>query len=222
MRVLIVGGGNVGYYLTKTLKERKNHIMIIEQDRVRCEQIEQDLGDSSIAVTNGDGTDTECLKEAGINDADVLIAVTGHDQNNLVACQIAKDFFGVKRTVARVKNPKNIVAFRKMGVDSVISSTEEIANTIDEQLDWSEMKRLVETHSADLRLNRIVIGRESKFAGHTLQEISFKNGIIIVALLRDGSVIVPDGKTVLNENDEVILWGKKDDLKEIQSDHPER
>ena len=84
------------------------------------------------------------------------------------------------------------------------------------------MKRLVETHSADLRLNRILISRESKFAGHTLQEISFKSGIIIVALLRDGSVIVPDGKTVLNENDEVILWGKKDDLKEIQSDYSER
>ena len=126
--------------------------MIIEQDRVRCEQIEQDLGDSSIAVTNGDGTDTECLKEAGINDADVLIAVTGHDQNNLVACQIAKDFFGVKRTVARVKNPKNIVAFRKMGVDSVISSTEEIANTIDEQLDWSDMRLLRYCMSEILRI----------------------------------------------------------------------
>lgn len=218
MKILIVGGGNVGYYLTKTLRERKNHIMIIEQDIVRSEQIEQDLDDSAVEVTNGDGTDMDCLKEAGINDADVLIAVTGHDQNNLVACQIAKDFFGIKRTVARVKNPKNIVAFRKMGVDSVISSTEEIANTIDEQLDWTEMKRLVEAHSSDLRLNQIRIGAGSRYASHTLQDISFKSGIMIVALLRDGNVIVPDGKTVLNENDEVILWGKKDDLKEIQAD----
>ncbi|NLH63196.1 MAG: TrkA family potassium uptake protein [Erysipelotrichaceae bacterium] len=219
MRIMIIGGGNVGYYLTKDLMEnKKNHIMLVEEDKERCDGIENDLGTHNVAVTWGDGTDAQLLKDAGIGETDVVITVTGHDQNNLTACQIAKDYFGVKRTVARVKNPKNIIAFKKLGVDSVISSTDAIANTINEELDWTEMKRFVEDHTSDLKLSRYTVAQGAGFEGHTLREISLKSGVIIIAILRDGSVIVPNGETILMKNDEVILWGKKEELDKIRTD----
>ena len=108
MKIIIIGGGNVGYYLTKTLAAEKHRIMIVENDRARCEAIAEEMNARHAEVMQGDGTNVESLREAGIFTADVLIAVTGHDQNNLVACQLAKSYFGVRQTIARVKNPKNI------------------------------------------------------------------------------------------------------------------
>ncbi len=110
MRIMIIGGGNVGYYLTKSLSVEKHHIMIVEKDSSRCERIASDLGSKRIEVTCGDGTDVECLREAGIFNTDVLIAVTGHDQNNLVACQLAKDYFGVSKQSPESKS-ENIRVF---------------------------------------------------------------------------------------------------------------
>ena len=108
MRIIIVGGGNVGYYLVKTLMAEKHHIMLIDNNRARCERVDNAFGGAYVEVTHGDGTSADCLRDAGIYHAEAFIAVTGQDQNNLVSCQLAKDYFGVKRTIARVKNPKNI------------------------------------------------------------------------------------------------------------------
>ncbi|MEA4920677.1 MAG: TrkA family potassium uptake protein [Clostridiaceae bacterium] len=212
MRIMIVGGGNVGYYLIKALFEEKHHIMIIEADHSRCEQISTDFDSSRVEVTHGDGTDVECLRDAGIFSMDVLIAVTGHDQNNLVACQLAKDYFGVKRTIARVKNPKNIRVFEKLGVDSVISSTARIAAAIDQELDWTDINELLKEKSLNVRIRKITVEPGSIFEGKSLAELGLPKGMILISVLRKDQAIIPSGDTLLQTGDMVIAMGSETDI----------
>lgn len=212
MRILIVGGGNVGYYLTKALLEEKHHIMIIEADEARCEQIAADFDSARVEVTHGDGTAIECLRDAGAYLMDVLIAVTGHDQNNLVACQLAKDYFGVKRTIARVKNPKNIRVFEKLGVDSVISSTARIAAAINHELDWTDVNELLKEKSFNARIRKITVEPGSIFEGKRLAELGLPKGMILISVLRKEQAIIPNGDTLLQAGDIVIAMGGDADM----------
>ncbi len=216
MKIMIIGGGNVGYYLTKSLSAEKHHIMIVEEDRNRCEQIVSDLGSKYIEVTNGDGTDVECLREAGIFNTDVLIAVTGHDQNNLVACQLAKDYFGVRQTISRVKNPKNIRVFEKLGVDSVISSTERIAGIINQELDWTDVNKLLRHKSTNVRIRKIAVEQGSAFEGKLLKDLGLPKGLILISILRGDQAIIPSGSTHLEPGDTVIIMGNESDITGIR------
>ena len=137
MYIIIVGGGKVGYYLAKTLAPEKHKLVLIEEDGQLCDKIAGELNDLGVGLINGDGTDINYLKDAEIENADILIAVTGYDQNNLVACQLAKNYFTVPRTIARVNNPKNIKVFKRLGVDSVVSSTAHIADMIEHEVGWA-------------------------------------------------------------------------------------
>jgi len=219
MRIMIIGGGNVGYYLTKSLSAKKHHIMIVEQNSSRCEQVASDLGLKHVEVTCGDGTDIECLREAGIFHTDVLVAVTGHDQNNLVACQLAKNYFGVKQTISRVKNPKNIRAFEKLGVDSVISSTERIAGIINQELDWTDVNKLLKDRSYNVRLREITVEPGSSFERKCLKDLGLPKGLILIAVLRGEQAIIPDGETCLEAGDMVVIWGNEADITDTFGQH---
>lgn len=209
---MIVGGGNVGYYLTKSLSTEKHHIMIIESDYSRCEQIASELGSGHIEVTNGDGTDIECLKEAGIYYTDAFVAVTGHDQNNLIACQLAKKCFGVKQTISRVKNPKNIRVFKKLGVNSVVSSTEGIARVINQELDLTDINSLFQDRSSNVRLRKIIVGQGSTFEHKCLRDLGLPKGLIVIAVLHGNQAVIPNGDTQLESDDEVLLMGNETDV----------
>ncbi|MEA4912045.1 MAG: NAD-binding protein [Oscillospiraceae bacterium] len=212
MNIMIIGGGNVGYYLTKSLSEEKHRIMIVETDRPLCEQMAADFSLKSIEVTCGDGTDVRCLREAGVSRADVLVAVTGKDQNNLVACQLAKDYFCVKRTITRVKNPKNIRVFEKLGVDVVISSTQRIAGVINQELDWTDVNKLLSERTDNVRLRDIAILPGSPFEHKRLGQLGLPKGVILIAVLRGDEAIIPDGMTELLQGDTVIVWGNGADI----------
>lgn len=127
MRIVIVGGGKVGYYLMKSLFEDGNNVSLIEVQRSLCEKIAEEFND---VVIWGDGTSLEVLCDAGIEQADVVVAATGKDEENLTICQIAKINFKVKKTISRINNPKNIQIFEALGVDKTVCSTEVIANLI--------------------------------------------------------------------------------------------
>ncbi len=129
MFVLVVGGGKVGYYLTKELIESGHEVVLMEKDRARAAQIVDELG--SIVVAH-DGCEGKYLGEAGSNRADIVAAVTGDDEDNLVICQMAKHHFDVPRTIARVNNPKNEALFRHLGVDELISPTRMILGSIEQ------------------------------------------------------------------------------------------
>ena len=124
MKVIIIGGGKLGFYLAKTLQEQKHDVVVVETDRRTCTEVLQGL---QIPVICGDGTTSEALRAAGAETADVIVAVTGKDEHNLVACQLAKMMFPVKKTIAKVNNPKNAPIMRQLGIDVVISSTDAIA-----------------------------------------------------------------------------------------------
>ena len=217
MRIIIVGGGNVGFYLVKTLMAEKHHIMLIDSNRARCERVASAFGGSYVEVTHGDGTNADCLRDAGIYHAEALIAVTGQDQNNLVSCQLAKEYFGVKRTIARVKNPKNIRVFEQLGVDSVISSTARIAGSIDSELDWADVNALLTRRATHVRVREALVDARSPYSGKRLNEIGLPKGMIIVTVVRDGEAIIPDGETVLNADDNVVILGNECDLPQVLS-----
>lgn len=127
MNIILVGGGKVGYYLLKSLRE--NHqLTLIEKDKSVCEKIADEFQE---IILWGDGTSLEVLKDAGIQRADVIVAATGKDEENLIICQMAKMNFNIKKTIARVNNPKNIQVFKELGVDKTVCSTEVIANMLE-------------------------------------------------------------------------------------------
>ena len=139
MFVLVVGGGKVGYYLTKELSESGHEVVLMEKDRVRADQIADEIG--SIVVAK-DGCEGSALAEAGANRADVVAAVTGDDEDNLVICQMAKHHFAVRKTIARVNNPKNEPLFKHLGVDELISPTRMILGSIEQDIPVHELLHL--------------------------------------------------------------------------------
>ena len=131
MYVIVIGGGKVGYYLTKHLIERGYEVTLIEKDSRRAEALTSQLGE---VVMVGDGDEMAFLATTGMERADVVVAVTGDDEDNLVACQLAKRKFNVPRTVARVNNPSNVQIFKTLGVDVAVSATEVLLDLLEREL----------------------------------------------------------------------------------------
>lgn len=216
MVILIVGGGKVGYYLAKTLAPEKHHLVLIEEDAGMCQKIAGELAGLGITLIHGDGTSANDLKEAEIEDADILIAVTGHDQNNLVACQLAKNHFGVSRTIARVNNPKNIHVFRSLGVDSVVSSTAYIADIIEHEVDWARINRMLSQKVGNLRIQEFLMTAHSRAVGRQVRELDLPSGVILVSLIREKDAIVPNGQTQILAGDTIIAMGGEDSISQLR------
>ena len=140
MKTIIVGGGKVGFYLAKTLLEQNYSVTIIEQDKEQCRFCANNL---DAEVSCGDGTSGDALRACGIAHADVVIAVMGQDENNLVCCQMAKKLFNVSKTIAKVNNPNNAEALKQLGVDIVISATDNIIQLLEHEVDLSSVKELI-------------------------------------------------------------------------------
>ena len=149
MFVLVVGGGKVGYYLAKELIDSGHEVALMEKDPTRARQIADEIG--SIVIAH-DGCEGKYLGEAGCNRADVVAAVTGDDEDNLVICQMAKHHFDVPRTIARVNNPKNEVLFRHLGVDELISPTRMILGSIEQDIPVHELLHLAALGEGELEL----------------------------------------------------------------------
>lgn len=212
MHIIIVGGGKLGYYLAKTLVPQRHHLVLIEEDPDMCQKIAGELTDLGITLIHGDGTSVSDLREAEIEDADILIAVTGHDQNNLVACQLAKNYFNVPRTIARVNNPKNINVFRSLGVDSVVSSTAYIADIIEHEVDWEGINLMLSQKVGNLRIHEFQVTGQSKAAGKLVMDLKLPAGVILVSLIRDKEATVPSGQTQILAGDTIIAMGSEDSI----------
>jgi trk system potassium uptake protein len=217
MYIIIVGGGKVGYYLAKTLAPEKHSIVLIESDFDLCEKIAFELIDLGIHLIHGDGTDINYLKDAEIEKADMLIAVTGHDQNNLVACQLAKNYFGVLRTIARVNNPKNINVFKHLGVDSVVSSTAHIADIIEQEVDWVCINRMLSQKVGDVRIREFLVSEGSAAAGKIIADMNLPKGTILISIIREKEVIIPNGKTHVLAGDSIITLANEDNMKNVNA-----
>lgn len=213
MYIVVAGGGKIGYYLVKTLLPYKHKLAVIEPKVELCEKLANEL---HISVFNGDATDIDILAQVEVAKADTFIAVTGKDEDNLIACQLVKRNYGVKRTIARVNNPKNIEVFQKLGVDFAVSSTSVIADLIEQEVDYTGMKTLMKLKSGKLVLSEIVITDKSPVINKTLTEINIPKDCILISVIRDEEVIIPNGFTILRDMDYIIAVSSKIDQQELK------
>ncbi len=202
MKTIIVGGGKVGFYLAKTLRGQGHETVIIEQDKEQCRMC-ADLLD--VRVCCGDGTSQNVLRTAGAEDADVVAAVTGRDESNLVCCQTAKKIFGVKKTVAKVNNPNNTAALRSLGVDTVVSATDFIIQNLQREVDISAIRELIALNDGDASLVQIDLPENYKLAGSSLMEINLPQSCSVCCINRDGRTIIPRGQTRLHSGDKLLV-----------------
>jgi trk system potassium uptake protein TrkA len=209
MYIIIVGGGKVGYYLAKTLAQLRYRITVLETNRDLCMNIVNATSDLGVSVINGDGTNVNFLKDADIESADVLIAVTGRDQDNLIVCQIAKKEFNTKKTIARVNNPKNIKIFEKLGVDFAISSTATIVDIIEKEVFISDLKSVMTI--GNLSVNEIKLKPGFHSINKQVKDLELPKDCILISIIRDSSVMIPNGSSVLMPGDEIIAVSKKGD-----------
>ena len=202
MYIIIVGGGNVGHHLAQHLsKDKKHTVVIIEKDKALCMKLAES---SDFVVVRGDGCEPIILEEAKIDRADVVAAVTGDDEDNLVICQIAKEKFQVRRTVGRVNNPDNEFAFSELGVDVPVNATSIIAKIIEEEASFTDFVNLMSFKRGKLAIVRVDLPEESPVINKQLQQIKLPQDSVVVSILRGDEVIVPKGNTVLQVQDDVV------------------
>ena len=201
MYILIIGAGKVGYFLAKRLCQGKHTVSIVDKDRLVCEEAAKEL---EALVVNGDGCDPKILEEAGIQRADVLAAVTGDDEDNLIICQLAKEKFNLQRTVGRVNNPDNEHTFSELGIDVPVDSTKIIAKIIEEEVSFSDFVNLMSFKRGKLAIVRVDLPEDSPVINKEIKDITLPQDAVLVSILRGEEVILPKGNTVLKPGDDVI------------------
>lgn len=201
MYVIVVGGGQVGVNLTKLLQSEGHEVLLVEKDPGRYYKLADELGE---LVIQGDGTELASLMDMGANRADVLAAVTGADQDNLVICQMAKILYFIPKTIARVNDPKNEELFQQLGVDATVSSTRLIGNLIEEKIDTGMAIPLLAFGKGQVEIFKTEIGADSPLARKKISKVKLPEDCIIMAVLRGNEVIIPKGETQLKENDILI------------------
>ncbi len=202
MESIIIGGGKIGYNLLKTLKERNYQVTLVERNKETCMKIADELDADVIC---GDGTDLDVLKDAGIDGAEIVAAVTGTDEENMVICQIAKLSFHIKKTIARVNNPKNISMFKALGINRIVCSTEVIADMIEYELDKEDYRILHTFERGAMVLTELTIDKTSPWCNFMIKDLVLPNECVIISILRDEKVIYPRGDSKILENDNVLF-----------------
>ena len=202
MYIVIIGGGRVGYYLTKSLLDEGHEVLVIEKDAVICSTINEELG--SICV-RGDGCEATTLAEAGTERADMLVAVTGDDEDNLISCQMAKHKFNVPRTISRIRNPKNETLFKKLGIDITISSTNVILEFIAEVVPTHPLTHLMTVHDQGLEIVEIKIPANAPTVGKQIRQLEIPKGCtLILDIGKERKPLVPDSDTVIEGGEQII------------------
>ncbi|MFC1942075.1 potassium channel family protein [Chloroflexota bacterium] len=202
MYIIVVGGGRLGYNLLKALLNEGHEVLVLEKEPRICNNIIEEMGS---VCYRGDGCEAATLAEVGTSRADMLVAVTGDDEDNLVACQVAKHKYNVPRTIARIRNPQNEVLFKKLGIDVTISVTNIILEAIERELPTHAVTHLLAIEEKGLVLVDVKISPESATVGKTIGELSLPKGSkLALAIPHEGSAQVPSSHTVLQAGDQII------------------
>ena len=213
MYIIVVGGGKVGYYLTKTLLNEGHEVLLIERDVHKVETYAERFGSVVLA---GDGAEAATQAAAGAARADVVIAVTGEDEDNLVVCQVAKQKFHVGRTIARVNNPKNEQLFRLLGIDVTVSQTNYILNLIEQAIPERAFIHLLSLRHADLAIIEATISEQSPVAHRSIEDVELPVDCVIAAIARGPHLIVPNGSTEILPDDEIIAVTHREQEDELR------
>lgn len=200
--VLVVGGGLVGFYLARSLLRNGHEVTIIERNPSTYNLIRQQI---DCPVVLGEGSSVAVLEHAGAARADVLCSVTNHDDDNLISCQVARYRFGVPRTIARVKNPKNEAVMRRLGVDTTVSATASMFAVIRNLASQSPVFSVGNLSSTAAGIMEIRVTDSSKLAGKKAGAIRLPPGCKVIGIVRGGEALTPTDSTVIQSGD--ILLG---------------
>ncbi|MCS6950696.1 MAG: NAD-binding protein [bacterium] len=201
MYVIIVGAGNVGYYLAKTLLNAGHEVLLIERDKRRCDLLRDEFGES---VMRGRGDEIRIMREAGADRADIVVACTGDDEDNLIISQIAKWYFNVPRTVARINDPRNESIFQQLGIDATVSSTNIIYHLIEQEIETGEVIPLAALKRGNIEIVDVEITTRSPVVGRRVRDLPLPSDARIICIIRQDNALIPQEDTVLEPNDSVI------------------
>lgn len=213
MYLIIGGGGDVGYYLTKSLLNQGHEVLLLEKGLERFQALNDELGQ---AVVRGDACEARTMEEVGASRADVVIAVTGDDEDNLVICQVAKKRFKVGRTIARVNNPKHSEIFQKLGIDITVSPTRSILSLIEAELPSFRFVQLMTLKNAGLEIVELRVPPDSPVAGKMLRDIHLPRSGNLVLIIRDKQFVSPTADTELLPNDDVFALVNREGEEELR------
>ena len=202
MYVVIAGAGKVGWNLARELMAKRHEVTVIESDRSRYLTVEQEL---EHAIQYGDATELWVLERAGINRADLTIAVTGDDEDNLLICQLAKEKYLCERIIARVNNPRNRQYFELLGIQPAVSATDLILRLIEHEVPSYGTVHLLDLRDEQLEIIEVEVPEGSPVIGQRVSEIALPEGALVISVLRDGSGFVPKADTVVEAGDEVLV-----------------
>src|ERR1700754_4095958 len=200
--VIIAGAGKVGWNLARELLEKGHEVTCIEQDRRRYLTVEQEL---EHAVQYGDATELWVLERAGIQRAEIVVAVTGDDEDNLLICQVAKEKYLCERIIARVNNPRNLDTFKLLGIQPAVSATDLILRLIEHEVPRYGLVHLLDLPEERLSNIRLIDPSPVTRAGRAIADIGLPGGALVISVLRGGSGFVPKADTVVEAGDEVLV-----------------
>ncbi|MFH1542837.1 MAG: TrkA family potassium uptake protein [bacterium] len=213
MYVLIVGAGKVGESLARALSLAEYDVALVEKEEDIAKRVAE--SHDKVLVVCGDGCDPAHLEDAGISRAQVVTAVTGDDEDNLIICQLARDTFGVPRVIARVNNPRNEETFQKLGIDTV-SSTSIITKLIEEESTMGDIFNLLALKRGKLSIVEVIINAKSPAAGKNIKDLKLPASSILATICRGNQIIFAKGDTILQSDDSVIALATIDSEKALR------
>src|ERR671923_656682 len=214
MFVIVVGGGKVGVNVARKLLGMQHEVVVVEQDRQRFAALEEEFEHRAIL---GDGTEMFVLEQAGIKrPPDVLVAVTGDDEDNMVICQLAREAYGVPKVVARVNDPRNQQHFDLLGVAPTVSATSMVLALIQHEVPEHELVHLLELRKENLEIVEVEIASGATAAGKRIEELRLPASARLISVMRNGKAEIAVGSTELAAGDQVLAIlepGGEDELK---------
>jgi trk system potassium uptake protein TrkA len=211
--IIVVGAGKVGWNLARELLEKGNEVTVIEGNRRRYLAVEQELEHN---IQYGDASELWVLERAGISRADMVIAVTGDDEDNMLICQVAREKYLVDRIIARVNNPRNRQWFELLGVKPYVSATDLILRLLEHEVPEYGLVHLLDLPEERLEIIEMLLAKDSHAAGKRVADLDLPEGSLLISVLREGQGFVPGPDTVLEAGDEVLAVldpGLEEDLK---------
>jgi trk system potassium uptake protein TrkA len=203
MRVVVTGGGAIGRHLAYDLAEREHDVTLIEQDRTIVEDLRVEI--PTVSVLLGDACEPWVLEEADLARSDVVVAATGDDEDNLVTSLLAKQEFAVPRVLARVNHPENEWLFTpQWGVDQAVSPPHILTAMVEEAVTTGDLVQLLRLEGGKISIVEMRLDTDAPAVGRPIYELRLPAGAAVVAIIRDGHVVVPQPETVLTEGDELL------------------
>jgi trk system potassium uptake protein TrkA len=202
MYVLIVGAGKVGWNLARELIGKGHELTVIEADAARYATVEDEL---EHAVQYGDGSELWVLERGGIERADMVIAVTGDDEDNILICQVAREKYGVERVIARCNNPRNLQHFELLGIKPAVSATDLILRLIEHEVPQYGPLHLLDLPQERLEIIELEVAADAAAAGTLVKDLGLPDGSLVIAIMREGTGFVPLADSLIEAGDEVLL-----------------